>query len=80
MAPAVSRSHAVAMIETSSGIAASVSSNMMTPAAELLPKFQRVNGSTCFWPESLTAANQLPACSRSKNARIRGLSPLVQFA
>lgn len=67
------------MIETSLGIRTSASSNITDPPVESLPKFQRTSGSRCFCPESLTAANQFPACLRSRNARIKGLSPFVQL-
>lgn len=61
----------------SAGIRTIMLSNMMTPPRP--GALRRTKGNVCFFPLSATAQNHDPACSRSMNARIHGLSALVQL-
>jgi hypothetical protein len=73
--PRVSRSVMMATSDTSSGTSTRRSSSMTTP--ERPGPFVGTKGRMCFCPLFARAANQAPVCSRSRNARIVGFSPLL---
>ena len=57
------------------GSVMSVSSKSARPVEP--PGLIGAHGTTCFCPESATAATQSPVCGRRRNARIAGFSPLL---
>jgi len=61
-----------------SGSSTTVSSKRTRPRAPT--PLIGAQGSTCFWPESAIAANQIPRFCRRRKARIAGFWPLLAFA